>query len=197
MSNNKEHSLGHAVGTALTWTAIIYLVCKFIGWLMARKSTAWIGVALLLFVPVTLAVVIGLGCFLTAIECYPRGAALDNFTVLEAEISLAISVGVGIAVSLLACCGEKIQNEAKKKSEVKWYDKEPKSPDDIMFSYWEGRIKLNADGKDVADGRLAMAETYGKILICICRDGHGITKTRDELAGDGVLQMYDEQDCIR
>jgi hypothetical protein len=130
------------------------------------------------------------------------GVAIGILGIILWASLIAVDVGGG-SVACLAVMGIVVllffatvlyQKEHKKIAEV---NPQQERPEDIMFSYWEGRINLDAEGNEATDGRLAGAKTYGKTLVCICRDGHGITLTREQLATDDVLDFYDEHCCIR
>lgn len=83
-----------------TWAATIYLLCCFLGWLTKRKSTAWLGMMFLFFIPVTLGIAMAINTVIYAIEADPWPVLCsDGLFEAEVMIGLVASAIVGITIT--------------------------------------------------------------------------------------------------
>ena len=79
---------------------MIYLAGSFIVLLFRRKSTAWFGMALLFFIPLTLATAMVINTFIFVVESDPwRDLCSDSLFHAEVMIGLVASAIVGIAIT--------------------------------------------------------------------------------------------------
>lgn len=73
MTRKPKHldSVSSWLGTLATWAVVIYLFACFIGWLTKRRSTAWIGMMVVLFIPVALGIATILNSLVFLLEDNP------------------------------------------------------------------------------------------------------------------------------
>lgn len=100
----REHdkrSLLSGLGALEGWAAAIFLVLQFVEWTWQRKSTAWVGLTVLILIPVTFGVALVLGLFLMAIDCFPSSYdESDKFGFVVLGIGAVASVVISLLVTL-------------------------------------------------------------------------------------------------
>lgn len=84
----------HELNNALTGLALMCLFWSFLQFLWKGKSTAWLGTALLFFMPVWLCVgfVVGESYWLVTDKCLTSDAAFKILTTISTIITLIVSV---------------------------------------------------------------------------------------------------------
>jgi hypothetical protein len=88
----------HGLNNLLTTLAILWLFWSLLEFLWKRKTTAWLGSALLLFVPIWLGIsmIVSALCWIVTDEYLTSDAAFEALTVISALITLVVSVGMTI-----------------------------------------------------------------------------------------------------
>ncbi|HEV2393736.1 MAG TPA: hypothetical protein VG146_15390, partial [Verrucomicrobiae bacterium] len=93
-----KRSLFSSLGALVGWAAALLLALYFVEWTWRRKSTAWIGLSVLLSIPVTFGIALVLGFFLMAVGYFPT--TLDGSYVFGSVV-LAIGALASVLISLV------------------------------------------------------------------------------------------------
>jgi hypothetical protein len=92
--------LWHGLDNLLTSLALLWLFWSFLEFLWKRKATAWLGWAVLFFIPVTISMVMVINTFIFLIEDHPWSILCsDGLFCAETIVGLVTSSLVGVAIA--------------------------------------------------------------------------------------------------
>ena len=95
-----QDSISSWLGTTATWAAVIYLFAHFIWWLTKHRSTAWIGMMIVLFIPVASGIAMIINSLIFLLEDNPwPDLCSDGLFYGEATLGLLGSAALGIWIT--------------------------------------------------------------------------------------------------
>lgn len=95
-----QNGVSSWLGTIATWAAVIYLFAHFIGWLTKHRSTAWIGVTIVFFIPTAFGIAMIINSLIFLLEDNPwPDLCSDSLFYAEAILGLIGSAILGIWIT--------------------------------------------------------------------------------------------------